>query len=180
MYNHRKPGAMAYRPPHLILNETWYFISAHIAGELPLLCTDQHKSIWCEVFESLQMRFDVRIAAWVLLDNHYHFLIYFQNAGNFPEFMKHLHSETSFKLNQLDGTQGRMVWYSYWDRFVRDEKDYWTKFNYIHYNPVKHGYVEKAEEWHYSSYRDILEVEGEDWVDDVWASYPVVEFDFET
>jgi putative transposase len=180
MYNHRKPGAMAYRPPHLILNETWYFISAHIAGELPLLCTDQHKSIWCEVFESLQMRFDVRIAAWVLLDNHYHFLIYFQNAGNLPEFMKHLHGETSFKLNQLDGTQGRMVWYSYWDRFVRDEKDYWTKFNYIHYNPVKHGYVEKAEEWHYSSYRDILEVEGEDWVDDVWASYPVVEFDFET
>jgi len=40
--------------------------------------------------------------------------------------------------------------------------------------------VEKPEEWQYSSYRDILEVDGEDWVDDVWASYPVVEFDFES
>lgn len=116
----------------------------------------------------------------MLIDNHYHFLIYFQNAENLPDFMKRLHGETSFKLNQLDGTRGRKVWYSYWDRLVRDERDYWTKFNYIHYNPVKHGYVERLKDWHYSSYRDILEAEGEDWVDDCWASYPVIEFDFES
>lgn len=180
MSNHRKPETKGHRPPHLILNETWCFISAHTAGDSPFLCTDEHKSIWCEVFESLQTRFDVRVAAWVLIDNHYHFLIYFQNAENLPDFMKRLHGETSFKLNQLDGTRGRKVWYSYWDRLVRDERDYWTKFNYIHYNPVKHGYVERLKDWHYSSYRDILEAEGEDWVDDCWASYPVIEFDFES
>jgi len=180
MANQRKPDEIAHRPPHLILNETWYFISAHTVGKSPLLWSDEHKSIWCGVFESMQERFDVRIAAWVLLDNHYHFLIYFQDAENLPEFMKRLHGVTSIKLNQLDGAQGRMVWYSYWDRFIRDERDFWTKFNYIHYNPVKHGYVGKPEGWPHSSFREILEVEGENWVDDCWESHPVIEFDFES
>jgi putative transposase len=62
---------------------------------------------------------------------------------------------------------------------VRDEKDFWTKFNYIHYNPVKHGYAEKPEDWKFSSFNDILEKNGVEWVDDCWARYPVVEYDFE-
>jgi len=143
---------MLHRPPHLLINETWYFISAHTAGKLPLLCSDEHKSIWCGVFESLQGRFNVRIAAWVLLDNH---------------------------LNQFDAARGRDVWYSYWDHCVRDERDFWTKFNYIHYNPVKHGYAGKPDDWKNSSYREILGKRGEDWMDDCWAGYPVVEYDFE-
>ncbi|MCW4014252.1 MAG: hypothetical protein NWF07_14875 [Candidatus Bathyarchaeota archaeon] len=62
---------------------------------------------------------------------------------------------------------------------MRDEGDYWTKFNYIHYNPVKHRYVEKSEMWGFSSYRDVLDRNGQAWVDDVWESHPILEYDFE-
>jgi putative transposase len=34
---------------------------------------------------------------------------------------------------------------------IRDERDYEQHVNYIHYNPVKHGYVAKAAEWEHSS-----------------------------
>jgi putative transposase len=34
---------------------------------------------------------------------------------------------------------------------IRDERDYEQHVNYVHYNPVKHGYVEKAVVWKHSS-----------------------------
>ena len=34
---------------------------------------------------------------------------------------------------------------------IRDELDYSRHLDYIHYNPVKHGYVRTPSEWQYSS-----------------------------
>jgi len=34
---------------------------------------------------------------------------------------------------------------------IRDERDYGRHVDYIHHNPVKHGYVKRAVEWPYSS-----------------------------
>lgn len=44
----------------------------------------------------------------------------------------------------------------FWEHMIRDEADYAAHVNYCHFNPVKHGFVERAEEWPYSSvHRDI-------------------------
>ena len=49
----------------------------------------------------------------------------------------------------------RAIWQSrYWEHLIRDEYDYETHVNYIHYNPVKHGYVKKGEltcDWGYEA-----------------------------
>ena len=34
---------------------------------------------------------------------------------------------------------------------IRDENDFEQHVNYIHFNPVKHGYVQKPADWPYSS-----------------------------
>lgn len=39
----------------------------------------------------------------------------------------------------------------YWEHQIRNDEDWQRHMDYIHYNPVKHGYVLKAEEWPYSS-----------------------------
>lgn len=39
----------------------------------------------------------------------------------------------------------------FWEHRIRDEVDFATHVQYIHYNPVKHGYVERPEDWPYSS-----------------------------
>ena len=36
---------------------------------------------------------------------------------------------------------------------IRDEDDYERHFDYIHYNPVKHGYVRCPHEWPHSSFQ---------------------------
>ena len=40
----------------------------------------------------------------------------------------------------------------FWEHLIRDEQDYKQHMNYIFYNPVKHGYVDKAIDWPYSSF----------------------------
>jgi len=68
------------------------------------------------------------------------------------------------------------VWHNYWDTGIRTEADYWARFNYIHHNPVKHGYVPRTEDWLYSSYRYYLERKGEEWMTDALRRYPIVDF----
>jgi putative transposase len=40
----------------------------------------------------------------------------------------------------------------YWEHGVRDERDNQNHLDYIHYNPVKHGHVQKVKDWQYSSF----------------------------
>ncbi len=40
----------------------------------------------------------------------------------------------------------------FWEHTIRDEKDYARHFDYIHYNPVKHGLTAAPAEWKYSSF----------------------------
>jgi len=35
----------------------------------------------------------------------------------------------------------------FWEHTIRDEQDFDQHFDYIHYNPVKHGYVKCAKDW---------------------------------
>ena len=41
----------------------------------------------------------------------------------------------------------------FWEHCLRDEDDWQRHVDYIHYNPVKHGYVTRAGDWPYGSFR---------------------------
>lgn len=141
-----------HRPPHLFLDEVWYFVTASTVNKSHILCTEEHLNIWVDALLELVEAFRIDLTAWVVLPNHYHILFLPQNGEEVGKFIKRLNGRTSYELNGLDQTRGRSVWYSYWDTCIRGEHDFWTRFNYIHYNPVKHGYVQNPESWAYSSY----------------------------
>jgi putative transposase len=72
----------------------------------------------------------------------------------------------------------RGIWQRrYWEHCIRDEDDYQNHLDCIHYNPVKHGYVQAAKNWLYSSFHR--------WVKrgrypENWAASPeVVEYEWE-
>jgi putative transposase len=47
----------------------------------------------------------------------------------------------------------RGVWQPrYWEHMIRNDSDFKRHLDYIHYNPVKHGYVEQAGQWPYSTF----------------------------
>ncbi|MDY6867819.1 MAG: transposase, partial [Chloroflexota bacterium] len=138
-----------------------------------------HKEIWIKTMRELVTLYKIRIMAWVIVNNHYHLLAYFNSAKILPIFINKLHGRTSYQFNKIENSRGRKIWYSYWDSQIRGEKDFWTKFNYIHYNPVKHQLVKRPEDWQYSSYKIYLEKKSPVWIADCWESYPVIEYNFE-
>jgi len=47
----------------------------------------------------------------------------------------------------------RAIWQRrYWEHTIRDEQDYENHVNYVHFNPVKHGWVKAVKDWPYSSF----------------------------
>ena len=39
----------------------------------------------------------------------------------------------------------------FWEHRIRDDEDFSRHIDYIHYNPVKHGYVKRPTDWAYTS-----------------------------
>ncbi|WP_036254770.1 transposase, partial [Methylobacter sp. BBA5.1] len=47
----------------------------------------------------------------------------------------------------------RGIWQRrYWEHMIRDERDYARHIDYIHVNPLKHGYVKQVADWPYSTF----------------------------
>lgn len=166
----------SHHPPHIYLDDTWYMITSAIYQRRRLLEPDGHKELVCGQLKTLVSEFGLRLAAWVILDNHYHLLVKSRVGATLPRFFGRLHGRTSHDLNGLDAARGRQVWHNYWDTCIRTEADYWTRFNYIHHNPVKHGYVARTEDWRFSSALYYLEGKGEEWMLDAFRRHPVVDF----
>jgi putative transposase len=48
----------------------------------------------------------------------------------------------------------RGIWQRrYWEHTLRDDDDFARHVDYIHFNPVRHGYVEEPAAWPFSSFR---------------------------
>jgi putative transposase len=57
------------------------------------------------------------------------------------------------------GKSERGIWQRrYWEHTLRDERDFARHMDYIHFNPVKHGYVSQVRDWPYSSFHRMVEL----------------------
>ena len=112
------------------------------------------RKAWKEV--AAARRFET-VAAVVLRD-HMHFLWRLPDDDrDFPTKVSHLKAAFTRRLPQGEKGEGRKrerrVWQSrYWEHLVRDADDLERHVDYIHWNPVKHGYVKEPEDWPYSTY----------------------------
>jgi putative transposase len=52
----------------------------------------------------------------------------------------------------------RGIWQRrFWEHLIRDDLDYQRHVDYIHWNPIKHGWVRRVADWEYSSFRAFVE-----------------------
>ncbi|GGJ80513.1 hypothetical protein GCM10009304_02840 [Pseudomonas matsuisoli] len=57
---------------------------------------------------------------------------------------------TSYRANKGHGT----LWqHRYWEHLIRDERDMREHLDYLHGNPVKHGYADRVRDWPWSTFR---------------------------
>lgn len=68
------------------------------------------------------------------------------------------------------------MWYRCFDRAIRSERHFWASVNYIHHNPVHHGYVEKWQDWPWSSAAEFLDSVGRERAVRIWQEYPILDY----
>jgi putative transposase len=51
----------------------------------------------------------------------------------------------------------RAIWQRrFWEHAIRSDSDYAHHLDYVHFNPVKHGYVTFARDWPYSTFNRLV------------------------
>jgi putative transposase len=159
-------------PPHLMRDEGTYMITGVNFGHKPIMFSAERRSDFeARLIEKLQ-EIQARIYGWVILPNHYHGLWSVDKMDSLSRALKQLHGQTSREWNLLDHLVGkRQVWYRFSDRKIRGEDHFYRALNYIHFNPVKHGYVDSVYDWPWSSVHNYLEDWGRDWLREYWKRF---------
>ncbi len=122
-------------------------------------------------------RFGVKILSYVLLPNHFHFLLeestnqrptfltsdvgYKTNVNqylgsNISKFMSILMNSYTKYFNLKNDHSGRIFQGAYKSKLITDDKYLYSIIAYINLNPLKHKIVENINNWPYTSHHDIM------------------------
>jgi putative transposase len=167
---HRRPW---HAPPHSPDGTNTYLITAACHRHQPFLDNPDRRTEWeARLLAGFQDHARFELRGWVVGPNHYH-LLASVDLEKFGTWLGREHNRSSTVWNRRDKAPGRKVWFRFADRRIRGERHYWAALNYIHGNPVKHGWVDRADKWPWSSLVDYLEQFGRTRMRNVWQEYPV-------
>lgn len=116
------------------------------------------------------------IFAHAILPNHYHVLVEAMDIASLRQSLGQFHGRTSFEWNKEDKAKGRKVFHGSAETIMKSERHFQATLNYIHHNPVKHGYVEKWQDWPYSSAAMYLQAVGQNAALQHWREYPIEQY----
>jgi putative transposase len=117
-----------------------------------------------------------KLFAWCVLPNHYHVVLQTAEIEKLLETLGMLHGKTSYQWNTEECCRGRQVWFNAFDRHLRSSGHLWASINYVHHNPVKHGYVTRWQDWPWSSAKAFLDEVGPEQAKQLWLEYPVHDY----
>lgn len=92
------------------------------------------------------------LCGYVLMPDHWHALIWAGYPLTISEVVHDVKKVSARRVHGQRGTEGALWQHQFWDRFVRHEKEFLDRLQYMHLNPVKKGLVNRPEEWRWSSY----------------------------
>jgi putative transposase len=117
-----------------------------------------------------------QLFAWVVLPNHYHQLVHTSNIQALLKTLGQLHGRSSYHWNLEEGSRGRQVWYRVAETAIKSERHFYATFNYVLHNAVRHGYVERWQDWPYSNAAQYLETVGREAAMQRWHEYPLLDY----
>ncbi|MCL4108017.1 UNVERIFIED_CONTAM: hypothetical protein GTU68_017045 [Idotea baltica] len=137
-----------------------YFLTINLADRHFTLLTDEFDKLRNSI-NKVKQRHHFVLDAMVVPPDHLHLLITLPEGDSDFSTPK----TENIKKSRI-AKQERGIWQRrFWEHFIRDETDFERHVDYIHYNPVKHGYVEQAAQWEFSTIHKYIEkgVISSDW-----------------
>lgn len=101
-----------------------------------------------QAFVAAKEKYKFEIFGIVIMPNHVHMIIRPHVIQEYPKIIATIKINFT-KNSKIEYTQNQNresnIWQRrYWEHTIRDENDLHRHLDYIHYNPIKHGYVSKV------------------------------------
>lgn len=142
-----------------------FFLTLVTERRAPLFASESARSILRAAMEHCRRHHPFTLDAIVSLPDHLHMLMTLpDDDADFSIRVRNLKSTFTRAYLAADGTEqhrstsrlrqrARGVWLKrFWEHTIRDEDDLLRHFDYIHYNPVKHGHAPCPHAWPHSSF----------------------------
>lgn len=147
-----------------------YYFTSVTHHRLPVFRTDKFKKILCDALNDARFSSGMLLFAYVIMPDHAHIItdgkrgisdsLRFINGVSARKIIDHLKvngpAESLRKLQQEQKSGGYKysLWEHHSDKFLlTSESLFMQKAHYIHNNPVKAGFVERPEDYKFSSAR---------------------------
>ena len=149
-----------------------HFVTCTILHWLPIFTRQESVDIILNSLKFLQKQDNLRLHAYVILENHLHMVLRSDDLRKSMESFKKFTAREILNLLRRENATTILDQLAFYKKAHRKEKSFqvWEegyqpkliqseamlkmKIDYIHYNPVKRGYVDKAIHWSYSSARN--------------------------
>ena len=144
-----------------------YFLTINLADRKSQLFTT-HINEFRQAYRITKQNHNFQLHALVLLPDHIHMLITLaEDSNNYSIIVSSIKTHFSRQIKKSDSEiinhsrskkRERGIWQRrFWEHRIRDELDYQSHMDYIHYNAVKHGYVTRPIDWPYSTFKKCVE-----------------------
>ena len=144
-------------------NGATFFFTVVTYKRKKILCFNENTTLIKKAFKHVALKRPFKTDAFVMLPDHIHCIWTLPDGDNGYSTRWSLIKEyftkrcnAKFKNDQNDSMKKKglqSVWQlRFWEHQIRDDRDYAVHVEYIHYNPVKHGYVKSPKDWEYSSF----------------------------
>jgi putative transposase len=144
-----------------------HFITCSCYQRRPLLALARSRDRFLSILEQTRQRYRFVVVGYVVMPEHFHFLITEPEVGTPSTVMQVLKQRTAHALlprrkraNPRQAslfpelTARRAFWQArFYDFNVWTTRKRVEKLRYMHRNPVKRGLVESPEQWRWSSHR---------------------------
>ena len=157
---------MQYR--HTSTSGATYFITANLAerGSRAVMTLTEHIDELRGAIRNVKSSFPFHIDAMVVLPDHFHLLMTLPPGdANFSYRIGAIKSAFSRQQPKheivgasCESKRERGIWQRrFWEHLIRDDRDFANHVDYVHINPVKHGYVTRAVDWPHSTIHRFIE-----------------------
>lgn len=136
-----------------------YFFTVNLKNRKEIYLT-QYIEHLRKSFRLVQQQYPFKIIASVVLPEHLHMVWTLpEGDADFSTRWKMIKN----KFTRCLVTEGAEIYKNrqgeyncwqrrFWEHQIRDDSDLARHVDYIHFNPVKHGYVSRVSDWPYSSF----------------------------
>jgi putative transposase len=162
-----------------------YFISFATVYWIDVFIREEYMQVIIKSWKHCQEKKGLEIYGWGIMPSHVHMIIGSDGKKKLDEIVGEMKSYTSTKFRSLikehphESRKEWMLWmfrragkknsnnndWQFWQQHnkpleIKDQEMFDKILNYIHQNPVVAGFIDKPEDWKYSSARDFCGLKG--------------------